>query len=125
MLCYPITLAEDTDMFRLIHDDDHNMNYARQQLSLKSCRDDKLVRLNVSRTEELVIAFGPYAIPDRPPPVSINEGITVDSVSYAYLVVRLNGSLTWCNQIGAILIRLNIVFYCSLMCLKIYIMGFK
>ncbi|PIK43412.1 hypothetical protein BSL78_19743 [Apostichopus japonicus] len=104
-----IKFADDTAMAGLIHGDDDEA-YLRQLQSFVDYCDTNFLQLNISKTKEMVIDFRRSTVP--PPPVII-KGVEVERVSsYKYLGVHLNDSLTWGDQVDALIKTLNSRLYC-------------
>ena len=109
VMCPLIKFADDTAMTGLIHSDDDRAYLHQLQSFVEYCNTNFL-QLNISKTKEMVIDFRRSVL--RPPPVFI-DGVEVERVSsYKYLGVHLTDSLTWGDQVDALIKKLNSRLYC-------------
>ena len=109
VMCPLIKFADDTAMTGLIHNDDDRAYLHQLQSFVEYCNTNFL-QLNISKTKEMVIDFRRSVL--QPPPVFI-DGVEVERVSsYKYLGVHLTDSLTWGDQVDALIKKLNSRLYC-------------
>ena len=109
VMCPLIKFADDTAMTGLIHSDDDRAYLHQLQSFVEYCNTNFL-QLNISKTKEMVIDFRHSVL--QPPPVFI-DGVEVERVSsYKYLGVHLTDSLTWGDQVDALIKKLNSRLYC-------------
>ena len=88
----------------------HHRAYLHQLQSFVEYCNTNFLQLNISKTKEMVIDFRRSVL--QPPPVFI-DGVEVERVSsYKYLGVHLTDSLTWGDQVDALIKKLNSRLYC-------------